>query len=91
MSAVLGQENINIFMCISVPCKVILIKGRNVKIKQGDHFHWVNISLIGNEVKKGDYLVTYQKAAINKISQKAAKEILMLMDGASDTRIKCSD
>ena len=78
-------------MCISVPGKVILIKGRNAKIKQKGHFHWIDISSLRDEVKKGDYLITYQKAAINKISQKDAKEILRLMDGTGDTRIEGSD
>ncbi|MDP2820656.1 MAG: HypC/HybG/HupF family hydrogenase formation chaperone [bacterium] len=78
-------------MCISIPGKVILIKGENAKIKQKGHFHWVNISSLEDEIKKGDYLITYQGAAINKISPKDAKEILRLMDGTGDTGIKCSD
>ena len=78
-------------MCISVPGKVILIKGGNAKIKQKNHFHWVDISSLRDEVKKGDYLIAYQKTAINKVSQKDAEEILRLMDGAGDTRIKGSD
>ena len=78
-------------MCISVPGKVILIKGEKAKIKQKGHFHWIDISSLRNEVKRGDYLVTYQKTAINKISQKDAEEILRLMDGTSDTRVKGSD
>jgi hydrogenase assembly chaperone HypC/HupF len=78
-------------MCISIPGKVILIKGGNAKIKQGGHLHWVNISSLEDEIKKGDYLITYQKAAINKIPQKDAEEILRLMDGTGDTGIKGSD
>lgn len=78
-------------MCIGIPGKVILIKGGDAKIKQGGHFHWVDISSLGDEVKKGDYLITYQKTAINKISPKDAKEILKLMDGASNTRVKSAD
>ena len=78
-------------MCISIPGKVILIKGKNVKIKQKGHFHWVDISLLKDKIKKGDYLLTYQKAAINKISSKDAKEILKLMDSASDAGIKGPD
>lgn len=78
-------------MCIGIPGKVILIKGKRAKIKQGDHSHWVDIYSLGCEVKKGDYLLTYQKVAINKILPKEAKEILKLMDGTSDARIKGSD
>ncbi len=78
-------------MCISVPGKVILIKGKNAKIKQKGHLHWVDISSLGDKIKKGDYLIVYQKAAINKISSKDAKEILKLMDSASDAGIKSPD
>jgi len=78
-------------MCISVPGKVILIKGKDAKIKQKGHFHWVDISLLKDKIKKGDYLITYQNTAINKISPKDAEEILRLMDSASDAGIKGSD
>jgi len=78
-------------MCVSIPGKVILIKGENAKIKQGGHFHWVDISSLEDEIKKGDYLITYQEVAINKISPKDAKEVLRLMDSASDARVKSSN
>jgi len=78
-------------MCISVPGKVILIKGKNAKIKQRRHFHWVDISPLRDDVKKGDYLITYQNTAINKISPKEAEEILILMDSASDAGVKSSN
>ena len=78
-------------MCVGIPGKVILIKDKRAKIKQGSHCHWVDISPLQEEVKEGDYLITYQTAAINKISSKEAEEILDLMDGAGDTRVKSSD
>ncbi len=78
-------------MCINIPGKVILIKEENAKIKQRGHFHWVDISSLKDEVKKGDYLLTYQEAAINKISPKNAKEILRLMDSTSDAGVKGSN
>ncbi|MGB9706786.1 MAG: HypC/HybG/HupF family hydrogenase formation chaperone [Microgenomates group bacterium] len=78
-------------MCIGIPGKVILIKGGKAKIKQGGHLHWVDISSLEDEIKKGDYLITYQGAAINKISPKEAEEILRLMDSASDARVKSSN
>lgn len=75
-------------MCVGIPGKVILIKGKSAKIKQGEHFHWVDISSLENGIKKGDYLITYQEAAINKISSKDAREILELMDSAGDAGVK---
>jgi len=77
-------------MCVSIPGEVILIKGKKAKIKQGGHFHWVSISALKEKVEKGDYLIIYQGAAINKISSKEAGEILKLMDSAGDTGIKSS-
>lgn len=78
-------------MCISVPGKVTLIKGRKAKIKQGRHFHWVDITSLKDQVKRGDYLISYQEVAINKILPKEAEEILKLMDSASDAGVKGSD
>ncbi|PIP23050.1 MAG: HypC/HybG/HupF family hydrogenase formation chaperone [Candidatus Nealsonbacteria bacterium CG_4_8_14_3_um_filter_39_7] len=65
-------------MCIGVPGKVILIKGDTAKIEQNGHSHWVNVSSLTEKVKKGDYLLTYQDVAINKVSAKQAKEVLKL-------------
>lgn len=78
-------------MCINIPGKVILIKGKSAKVKQKRHSHWVDVSSLGDKVKKGDYLTTYQGVAINKISAKDAEEILRLVNGASDTRVKSSN
>ena len=78
-------------MCVGLPGKVIEIKGKEAKIEQGDHFHWVDFSSVGEEIKIGDYLITYQEAAINKVSVKEAEEVLKLMDSACDTGIKRAD
>lgn len=77
-------------MCVGLPGKVVEIKGKTAKIKQGGHFHWVDVSGI-DEVKIGDYLLTYQEAAINKVSAKEAEEVLKLMDSACDTGVKGAD
>lgn len=74
-------------MCVGLPGKVIEIKGKEAKLKQGDHFHWVDISGI-DKVEIGDYLLTYQEAAINKVSASEAEEILKLMDSAGNTGVK---
>ena len=61
-------------MCVGIPGQVVAIKGKKAKVKQEDHFHWLDTSLIKGGVKKGDWLLNYQDAAINKVSAKAAKE-----------------
>lgn len=78
-------------MCIGIPGKVILIKGKRAKIKQGDHSHWVDISTLKDGAKKGDYLLTYQEAAVNKILPNEAKEILKLMNSTGDAGVKSSN
>jgi len=70
-------------MCVGIPGKVTSIKGKKVKVDQGDHSHWVGIDLIEEKIKLGDYLLTYQDTAINKISTKEAEEVLSLI-GASE-------
>lgn len=66
-------------MCVGIPSKVISIKEKRVKVKQGDHTHWLDISSIDDKVKIGDYLLSYQEAAINKIPEHEAKKILSLI------------
>lgn len=78
-------------MCVGLPGKVIAIKGKRAKIKQNDHFHWIDISYIGEEIKIGDYLITYQGAAVNKVSAEEAEEVLRLMDSACDAGVKRPD
>lgn len=65
-------------MCTSVPAKIIKIKNQKAKIKQVDHYHWVDIALVNEKLKVGDYLLLYQKVAVGKISPRQAKEILRL-------------
>lgn len=70
-------------MCVELPSKVILIKGKRAKIKQGDNSCWVDISSVEEKVKQGDYLITYQKVAINKVPQREIEKILELVGDLS--------
>ena len=78
-------------MCVGVPEKVIEIKEKKAQIEQGGHFHWVDISPLDQDVKVGDYLITYQDVAVNRISAKEAEEVIALMDSAGDAGVKSSD
>lgn len=73
-------------MCVGIPGKVILIKGKRAKIKMGDHSHWVDISALSEKVKKGDYLISYQDTAINKLSKEEAEESLRLLDNIQQSQ-----
>lgn len=71
-------------MCVEIPSKVILVKGKRAKIKQGDNSCWVDISSLEEEVKEGDYLLTYQKVAINKVPRIEIDKILELVGDLSE-------
>lgn len=68
-------------MCLGIPGKVTKVKGKKAEIKQAGHCHWVDISML-KKVQVGDYLLTYQEAAINKVNPEQAKEILTLFEEA---------
>lgn len=71
-------------MCLGIPGKIIFIKDKKAKVQQADHSHWIDISLIKEKPKIGDYLISYQNVAINKISDKDAQEILNLIGKQND-------
>jgi hydrogenase assembly chaperone HypC/HupF len=68
-------------MCVGIPGKVVEIKNKRAKVKQGDHLHWWDLGLIQEKVEVGDYLLSYQEAAINKLTPKQAQETLGLLAG----------
>ena len=65
-------------MCIVIPSKIIEIKGRKAKVEQDNHTHWLDISLIDDKINVGDYLLSYQKTATNKLTPQEAKKVLDL-------------
>ncbi len=71
-------------MCVGIPGKVILVEAQKAKIEQNGHFHWLDVSLIEEKVKIGDYLLAYQNTAINKISPDQAKEVFRIIGGVND-------
>lgn len=68
-------------MCLGIPGKVIEIKGQKARLKLPDHEHWVGIGALGQKVKVGDYLLSYQDMAINKVTAQQAEETLKLLNG----------
>lgn len=65
-------------MCLGVPQKVVQIKANQAKVQSLDHDHWIDLGLV-EDVQVGDYLLSYQNAAINKIEPAEAEEILQLI------------
>lgn len=69
-------------MCIGIPGKIVNLKNKKAKIKQEDHYHWTDTCLIEKKLRVGDWLISYQDVAVDKISSKQAKQILALIKGA---------
>ena len=67
------------FMCVGVPGQIIKVSGSKAKVKQSGHSHWLDTSLINGGVQKGDWVISYQNAAINKVSAAAAREVINLL------------
>ena len=67
-------------MCLSIPGKIIEIKGKQARVAQADHEHLVDISTLNEKPKVGEYLTFYQNVAVNKISSEQAEEILSLVN-----------
>jgi len=65
-------------MCLSRPVKVLKLNNKKAKVGFGKVKSEVDISLLKN-IKVGDWLLVTQNLAINKISQKEARNILKLV------------
>jgi len=61
-------------MCLAVPGKVICIDGKVARIDYGGTIREANISLV--EAKVGEYVIVHAGYAIQKMSEKEAKETL---------------
>lgn len=66
-------------MCLSTPAKVFRINGKMAKVKIGNSFHEIDLTL-NPSVKTGDYVLVQNNFAIKKISKKEAKETLKIID-----------
>lgn len=66
-------------MCLAMPSKVIVIKGKTAFVSSGNHQHKVDLSLVKN-VKIGDYLLVHNDMALNKIPKTEAKKILKMIN-----------
>ncbi len=65
-------------MCLSVPAKVLSIKGNNAIVLMGESKFTVSTSLL-EHVEPGDFVLIHTGFAIEKISSKAADEMVSLL------------
>lgn len=64
-------------MCLAIPAKIIRIEGKKALVKQGNHTHKVDISLV-SQLEVGDFVLTTHRLAIGKIPPLEAKNILKM-------------
>jgi len=68
-------------MCLAIPLKVVNIVDENtIVVKSGDHSIDVSGVLIG-KVNVGEYVMVHAGFAIQKMSEKEAKDILSYVPG----------
>jgi len=67
-------------MCLGIPSKIISIKDSSAVIDVYGAQRTVNIMLLENEVKIGDYVLVHAGFAIQKLQEDYAKETLKLFD-----------
>ncbi|MDP2860820.1 MAG: HypC/HybG/HupF family hydrogenase formation chaperone [bacterium] len=64
-------------MCLAIPLKIEKIRETKALVSGGDHKHWVDLSLLENP-KVGEWIISYQNVAINKIAPEEAEKISAL-------------
>ena len=62
-------------MCLAIPAKVIKIENKIAEVEVGKVYRKADLHLLEN-VEIGDYILIHAGFAIEKISQKDAKETL---------------
>lgn len=72
-------------MCLSVPAKVISIKGNTAEVSIGGTIFKAGIQMI-EKVVVGEYILLHAGFAIQKISEKEALETLDLLDQINDPK-----
>lgn len=66
-------------MCFAVPGRIILIEKNNKALVDFmGHKKKIDISLVSN-VKKGDYIITKNNLALNKIEKREAENIFRII------------
>ncbi len=66
-------------MCIGIPQKIVKINGQKAVVKSANGQKEIDIHLI-KDLKVGDYIISQNSVAINKIDSKTALEINELIN-----------
>ena len=66
-------------MCLSIPAKVIEIKGQMAKVEVGGVNYEASLQML-TDVKEGDYVLLHTGFAIEKIDEEEAKATLQVFE-----------
>jgi len=64
-------------MCLTIPGKIKQLKGQTAVIEQNKNLHSVNVAIL-NDLKIGDWILVLNNMAVEKITNKEAKQIINL-------------
>jgi hydrogenase assembly chaperone HypC/HupF len=65
-------------MCLSIPHKIISLKGSRATVQCGKNSHTLDVRLLPN-IKVGDYVLNENKFAVYKVPKKEALATLRLL------------
>jgi hydrogenase expression/formation protein HypC len=74
-------------MCLSIPARIISIKGNMADVSAGGAVFKAGLHMI-EDVKVGDYILLHAGFAIQKISEKEALETLQIINEMKDSMSK---
>jgi hydrogenase expression/formation protein HypC len=74
-------------MCLSIPAKVVDIKGNMADVSVGGTIFKAGLQMIEN-VKIGDYILLHTGFAIQKISEEEALQTLRILNEMNDAMNK---
>jgi hydrogenase assembly chaperone HypC/HupF len=60
-------------MCLAIPVKIKRVDGDQIITENNKA---VDTSLIGEQLKKGDYLLVHDQMAVNRLAKREAEKIL---------------
>jgi hydrogenase expression/formation protein HypC len=66
-------------MCLSIPAKVIKIDGDTARVSLGGSEYTAGLQVL-EDVCEGDYILLHAGFAIQKISEKEARETIRLLE-----------
>jgi hydrogenase expression/formation protein HypC len=66
-------------MCLSIPAKIVSIKGNMADVSAGGAIFKAGLHMIEN-AKVGDYILLHAGFAIQKLSEKEAEETIRLFE-----------